>query len=119
MSQNHVMRIKSKIIAVSVSVFIPLGLMAPTAISAAPNTTKPITFKAVKKHNSANDCWAVVNRKVYNLTGWISRHPGGSSRIIAMCGKNASKAFNAQHAGQGSPNSNLAEYQIGVVKKKR
>jgi cytochrome b involved in lipid metabolism len=113
------MNMRSKIIAVSVAVLIPIGLMAPTVINAAPNTTKPIYLKAVKTHNSPTDCWAVVNRKVYNLTAWISQHPGGSSRIIAMCGKDASQAFIAQHAGQGSPNSNLAQYQIGVVKKRR
>ncbi len=119
MSHNSLMTMKSKAIAVSLTLLIPIGLMAPTAINAAPNTTKPITLNAVKTHKSPTDCWTIVNRKVYNLTAWISQHPGGSSRIIAMCGKDASAAFNAQHAGQGSPNTNLAEYQIGIVKKKR
>jgi cytochrome b involved in lipid metabolism len=110
---------KTKVIAVSLALLIPIGIVSPTAINAAPKTTKPITLSAVKTHNSPSDCWTVVNRKVYNLTTWISQHPGGSSRIIAMCGKDASQAFNAQQSGQGSPNSYLAEFQIGIVKKKR
>jgi len=119
MSHNSLMRMKTRVIAVSLALLIPIGIVSPTAMNAAPNTTKPITLSAVKTHNSPSDCWTVVNRKVYNLTTWISRHPGGSSRIIAMCGKDASQAFNAQHSGQGSPNSYLAEFQIGIVKKKR
>jgi cytochrome b involved in lipid metabolism len=112
------MTAKSKAITVSLTLLIPIGIVTPTAINAAPNTTKPITLNAVKTHSSPINCRTIVNRKVYNLTAWIRQHPGGSSRIIAMCGKDASAAFNAQHAGQGSPNSNLAEYQIGIVKKK-
>jgi len=113
------MHMKPKAIAFSLGLLIPIGIATPTEINAAPNTTKPITLNAVKTRKSPTDCWTIVNRKVYNLTAWISQHPGGTSRIIAMCGKDASTAFNAQHAGQGSPNTNLAEYQIGIVKKKR
>ena len=108
-----------KIISLAIALLIPIGFVAPAAINAAPNTTKQITVKQVKKHNTSTNCWSIVNRKVYRLTRWISKHPGGSSRIIAMCGKNASKRFNAQHASAKAPAFNLAKYQIGVVKKKR
>ena len=102
-----------------IALLIPVGFIAPTAISAKPNTVKQIKVKQVKKHNTSTDCWSIVNGKVYNLTDWISKHPGGSSRITAMCGKKASKRFNAQHAGAAAPAVNLAKYQIGVVKKKK
>ena len=102
-----------------IAFLIPLGFIAPTAINANPNTVKQIKVKQVKKHNTSTDCWSIVNGKVYNLTDWISKHPGGSSRIIAMCGKKSSKRFNAQHAGAAAPAFNLAKYQIGVVKKKK
>ena len=110
---------KSKLVALVITLFIPVGFIAPTAINANPNAIKQIKVKQVKKHNTSADCWTIVNKKVYNLTGWISKHPGGSSRIIATCGKNGSKRFNAQHAGAAAPAFNLAKYQIGVVKKKK
>lgn len=113
------MNIKSKTVAIATALLIPMGFIATTAINAAPNTTKGITVKQVQAKNTPANCWSIVNGKVYNLTAWVSKHPGGSTRIVAMCGKNASRAFNGQHAGQGSPNSNLADYQIGIVKKKR
>ena len=110
---------KSKLVALVITLFIPVGFIAPTAINANPNAIKQIKVKQVKKHNTSADCWTIVNKKVYNLTDWISKHPGGSSRIIGMCGKNASKAFNSQHTGQPSPAFNISQYQIGVVKKKK
>ena len=110
---------KMRILSLCVALMLPLGLVAPSALNAAPNTTKKISVKQVKAKNTATNCWSIVNKKVYNLTGWISKHPGGSSRIIGMCGKNASKAFNSQHTGQPSPAFNISQYQIGVVKKKK
>jgi cytochrome b involved in lipid metabolism len=117
MTQTHHM--KMRMFSLVTAFLLPLGFVAPSAINAAPNTTTQITLKQVKAKNTATNCWSIVNGKVYNLTDWVSKHPGGSSRIIGMCGKDASRTFNGQHAGQGSPESNLAMYQIGIVKKKK
>lgn len=69
----------------------------------------------VKKHASASSCWTVVNGNVYDLTRWINRHPGGRARILAMCGKDATKAFRAEHGTQKRPNSILAGYKLGTL----
>jgi cytochrome b involved in lipid metabolism len=77
------------------------------------STTKTYTMKQVRKHGTRTSCWSVVNRKVYNLTKWIPLHPGGKRTIIGMCGKRASKAFNAQHGGSASAKAALKQYKIG------
>jgi cytochrome b involved in lipid metabolism len=84
-----------------------------TTQSTTQTTTKTYTLKQVRKHNSSTNCWSVVNRKVYNLTKWIPKHPGGKSTIIGMCGKKASKAFTAQHGGSASAKAALKQYKIG------
>ena len=58
--------------------------MAPTTTTTTTTTvrervhTKPLyTVEDVLEHNSASDCWIIINKKVYNVTSWIPRHPGG------------------------------------------
>lgn len=95
------------------------SFLGAAAIVAAPNTTNQITFAQVKKNNKSTSCWTVVNNKVYNVTNWINQHPGGSSRILALCGKNGTSMFDGKHSGQSAPENVLASYQIGVLKKRR
>lgn len=47
------------------------------------------TWEEVHKHCSRKDQWLVINRKVYNITQWTKRHPGGSSVISLYAGEDA------------------------------
>lgn len=70
--------------------------------------TSGYTLADVSKHNTASDCWSVVSGKIYNLTSWISPHPGGRQEIISMCGIDATSAYLAQHSGAKKPAAELA-----------
>ena len=82
---------------------------------AAPRADKKYTMAQVRKHKKPTDCWAAVNGSVYNLTKWINQHPGGASRIIALCGTNASAAFNAQHGSASNVAAILKGFRIGTL----
>jgi uncharacterized membrane protein/predicted heme/steroid binding protein len=73
------------------------------------------TMAEEAQHANASACWAAVNGQVYDLTSWISQHPGGSSHILALCGTDASAAFNAQHSGQTAPAAELAQFRLGPL----
>jgi cytochrome b involved in lipid metabolism len=88
--------------------------VAGSTISAQP--AKAYTMAQVKTHKTASNCWTVVNKKVYNVTGWVNKHPGGSSRIVAMCGKDGTALFNSQHASSASAKRSLNAYKIGTLK---
>jgi cytochrome b involved in lipid metabolism len=46
----------------------------------------------VAKHNNENDCWIVIDGKVYDVTNYIDSHPGG--KVMAnFCGQDGSLAF--------------------------
>ncbi len=71
------------------------------------------TLTDVKTHNNRSDCWSIINSKVYNLTDWIDKHPGGENRIISICGIDGSNEFNSQHSNQQEPESYLSSFYVG------
>jgi cytochrome b involved in lipid metabolism len=77
---------------------------------------KSYSLATVRKHRTATDCWSAVNGGVYNLTQWIGKHPGGSSAILSLCGKNGSAAFNGQHGGSAKVAAVLKPYRIGRLR---
>lgn len=71
------------------------------------STVKSFSMAQVKDHASASSCWSAVDGKVYDLSKWIGRHPGGRARIIAMCGKDGSATFHGEHGKERGPSSDL------------
>jgi cytochrome b involved in lipid metabolism len=69
----------------------------------------------VKKANTRAKCWSAIDGNVYDLTSWISSHPGGTSAILFLCGKDGTSSFKAQHEGASSPASVLANYSLGPL----
>jgi len=55
------------------------------------------TLDQVKDHNSREDCWIVINDKVYDITDFIPIHPGGTIMIVRVAGTDASDYFNNLH----------------------
>lgn len=92
-----------------------------TPTSATPKSATPTSASAghtmveVKQHAAAASCWSVVDGTVYDLTAWIDRHPGGQRRILAMCGKDGTASFRAEHGSQKKANQVLAGYAIGTM----
>lgn len=69
----------------------------------------------VAQHATAEDCWTAVDGKVYDLTEFIAKHPGGEDKIIGMCGKDATADFNAKHGSDDDPKAKLMTYEIGEL----
>jgi cytochrome b involved in lipid metabolism len=74
-----------------------------------------ITVAEVLKHNTQADCWSVVNGNVYDLTSYISQHKGGEAVIKAICGKDGTKSFSGQHAGEAKPKTDLSSLLVGPL----
>jgi len=55
----------------------------------------PKRFKwgEIQKHNKEEDCWVVLNDKVYDVTKFLPSHPGGRDVIIEQAGRDATKVF--------------------------
>lgn len=88
--------------------------------SASPKATSPtgtvtLSSAEISTHNSKSDCWSIVKGNVYNLTSYVSRHPGGQSVIANICGKDGSNSFTNQHSNQSLPNNTLSGFLLGAV----
>ncbi|MCA9398080.1 hypothetical protein KC573_04575 [candidate division WWE3 bacterium] len=61
----------------------------PTAASLACGAGGPCTSAQVSQHNSRSDCWVIVSSKVYNVTSYVNKHPGGAAAFdSSTCGHN-------------------------------
>ena len=90
---------------------------SPTSGRGALVSTRSYSKSTVAKHNKASDCWTIVDGKVYNLTKFVAKHPGGRKRIIRMCGRDASAAFHGQHSSGSRANTVvLKRYRIGTLR---
>ena len=69
----------------------------------------------IAKNDSTSSCWAAISGKAYDLTAWISRHPGGAGAIMSICGTDATSVFQGRHGGQSGPASSLSAYLLGDV----
>ena len=89
---------------------------ATTSATPTPSTGLiKLTLEEVKKHSDSTSCWSIVYDNVFDLTKWISKHPGGAGVIKAICGKDGSAAFESQHEGEGKPARELSNYFLGKV----
>lgn len=89
----------------------PTKSASPTAVS---GLTK-LTLDEVKKRDTATSCWSIISDNVFDLTKWISRHPGGAEKIRAICGKDGTTSFERQHTGDGGAANQLSAYFIGKL----
>ena len=74
-----------------------------------------LTLEEVKKHNKKEDAWTIIENKVYNITPWIPKHPGGEI-IIQALGKDATQLFMANNHPSYVKKTILPKYYIGILK---
>jgi len=85
------------------------------------NQASSLSLEEIAKHNNTSDCWLLINNNIYNVTSFLSAHPGGAGTIIPYCGKEATQAFKTKDVGQphsSSAASMLADYYIGTLNQK-
>ena len=93
---------------------------AKPSVSASPTPTTnsgltKLTLEEVKKHDSGTSCWSIVYENVFDLTKWITKHPGGAEKIRAICGKDGTSSCERQHVGDGKAANQLSAYFLGKL----
>lgn len=55
-----------------------------------------LNMSEIARHNKQTDCWMLISGKVYNITSYFGKHPGGSGAMSLTCGKDATAAYYTQ-----------------------
>lgn len=88
----------------------------PTPSTPPPAKTGGFTIADVASHATSEDCWVIVSGKIYNMTTYMSAHPGGRKAISRECGKDATSVFANQDAhSQRGTDEELNLYFIAHV----
>lgn len=77
------------------TVTIPQAVPTDVAPTTTTPTSKSYTADEVATHKNGLSCWLILDGKVYDVTTFISKHPGGEA-ILRGCGKDATQMF-AKH----------------------
>lgn len=79
------------------------------------SSTKTITLnkEEIAKHNNKNDCYLIIKDQVYSVASFIDSHPGGVSKLVNECGKEASVIFAKIHSNFAW--NLLNDYYIGKL----
>ena len=95
----------------------PTPVVTPTPTPTPTPTVAGYTMAQVRANNTARSCWSAIDGFVYDLTRWISSHPGGSGAILFLCGTDGTNAFKGQHENQSRPAIRLDGYKLGPLNK--
>ena len=54
---------------------------------------RKITTEELRQHASPKDCWIAVRGKVYDVSLFLSEHPGGGDVVLDKAGSDATIEF--------------------------
>uniref|UniRef100_A0A6U4SX50 Cytochrome b5 heme-binding domain-containing protein n=1 Tax=Hemiselmis andersenii TaxID=464988 RepID=A0A6U4SX50_HEMAN len=74
-----------------------------------------MSWADVKLRNKQSDCCIVIDNCVFDVTGYLSRHPGGQAAILRHAGKNATSGFDKVGSHTSGARKTLAKLYIADV----
>eukprot|EP00918_Siedleckia_nematoides_P022535 GHVU01048574.1.p1 GENE.GHVU01048574.1~~GHVU01048574.1.p1 ORF type:complete len:482 (+),score=58.36 GHVU01048574.1:133-1578(+) len=81
------------------------------------DSSKKVIFteEEVRKHDKFDDCWIIIKDHVFDVTGWMDKHPGGADLIQKLGGKDATEPFYQHHLA--SSFVKIRPFHIGMLDK--
>ena len=79
---------------------------------------KEYTMEEVAQHNAPPSIWSVYKGDVYDITMYISCHPGGKKILEKVYGKDMTALFNKFH-GYVNISALIGPLKVGTIKKSK
>jgi fatty acid desaturase/predicted heme/steroid binding protein len=71
------------------------------------------TWQEVAEHCTAESLWVAIHGKVYDITSFLDKHPGGYDALLIAAGRDATAAFDSYHPFTSKPQQMIGKYEIG------
>ncbi|XP_045536871.1 cytochrome b5-like [Papilio machaon] len=75
---------------------------------------KEISSDEVKKHHDKRSAWIIIHNDVYDVTNFMSEHPGGEESLLEFAGKDGTTGFEDVGHSQDAREM-LVKYKIGTL----
>ncbi|XP_021718371.1 cytochrome b5-like [Chenopodium quinoa] len=79
-----------------------------------PTLTKLFSMEEAAEHNTKDDCWVVIDGKVYDVTSYLDDHPGGDDVLLTATGKDAKEEFEDAGHSQDARDE-MEKYFVGEL----
>lgn len=87
----------------------------PSSPEAFAKRDQVFTWQDVAEHNSEESAWIAIDGKVYDVTEFVDKHPGGKELLLLAVGREATDLFNSYHPFTKKPRAVLNKYCIGSL----
>ena len=68
-----------------------------TQLSVPSQTPRRVTLSELALHNTPQDCWTVIQGRVYDISHYLPYHPGGRTQLLRGKGIDATELFMKVH----------------------
>ncbi|KNA14665.1 hypothetical protein SOVF_105330 [Spinacia oleracea] len=79
-----------------------------------PTLTKLFSMEEAAQHNTKDDCWVVIDGKVYDVSSYLDDHPGGDDVLLSATGKDAKEEFEDAGHSQDARDE-MEKYFVGEL----
>jgi len=78
-----------------------------------------VSWEELNSKNTVDECWIGYRGKVYDVTRWLAKHPGGLRSIMSTAGKDATSVMISLHAPETLAKHMKRIRQVGILPKER
>ncbi|XP_041516811.1 acyl-CoA (8-3)-desaturase isoform X1 [Microtus oregoni] len=93
----------------------PDPVPTPDPASAQLHQPRYFTWEEVAQHSEKKEPWLVIDRKVYDVSDFIRRHPGGHLVLYHYAGQDATDPFMAFHINKDLVRKHMNSLLIGEL----
>ena len=72
------------------------------------------TYCDIEKHNIVEDCWTIIDNKVFDISSFVKKHPGGNM-ILHAAGTEGTVLYHTYHLNTDVTSDILNKHFIGFI----